>query len=230
MSKRIELLDAVRGAALLFMLYYHFVYDLALFGLVSWDFVFCAPMELFERLCASAFILTAGFCSRLSRDNLRRGALVVACGLVVELVSTLVGVPIHFGVLLLLGSSMMLYALLGAYVQKLPRAVVPAVSVPMFAWGYYVYRHVYVAAQWLYPLGLRGENFVSADYFPLFPWFFLFLLGTWLGGELLKNGRRPWMDLRCPRWLTLPGRHTLLIYMLHQPPLYAIAWGLSILI
>ncbi len=223
-KKRIELLDAARGLALFAMIFYHLVYDMGMFGLVSWSFVFSLPMDILERICASTFILASGFSSRLSRDNLRRGALVTACGLTVELAASVVGVTIRFGVLLLLGCSMMLYGLCGDFFRKLPRPVLPMVSIPAFCLGYYVYRYVYIGAGWLYPLGLRNTAFVSEDYFPLFPWFFLFLLGSWLGGELLRNGHRPWMDWHCPRLLTLPGRHTLLVYMLHQPILYGLVW------
>ena len=151
------------------------------------------------------------------------------CGVIVSAVSGIAGVTIRFGVLQLLGSSMVLYGIFGKYREKAPRWVVPTVSVPMFIWGYYVYRNVRIASEWLYPFGLRGAQFTSADYFPLFPWFFMFLVGAWLGREILTRGRKPWMNRTYPRVLTVPGRHTLIIYMLHQPPLYAIAWGLSML-
>ena len=229
-KKRIELLDAVRGVGIFMVLYYHFVYDLAMFGLVSWDFVFCLPMDIFERLGASIFIVSAGISSCLSRNNLKRGAQVFLCGVVVSIGSAIAGVTIRFGVLQLLGSSMMLYALLGEYIKKLPRWVVPAVSIPVFCGGYYMCRNMRFAAEWLYPLGMRGINFTSADYFPLIPWFFMFLMGAWLGERLLSGERKPWMDRKYPKALTVPGRHTLIIYMVHQIPLYAMAWGLAMVI
>ena len=228
-KKRIELLDAIRGVDIFAVLYYHFCYDLAMFGLVSWDFIYCLPMEILERTGASVFILMAGFSCRLSRNNLKRGAQVFLCGVLVSAVSSIAGITIRFGVLQLLGSCMMIYGVLGKYLEKLPKWVIPAVSLPMFVWGYYVYRNVRIASEWLYPFGLRGAQFTSADYFPLFPWFFMFLVGAWLGREILTRGRKPWMNRTYPRVLTVPGQHTLIIYMLHQPPLYAIAWGLSML-
>ena len=229
-KKRIELLDAIRGAALYYMLYYHFIYDLALFGLVSWDFVYSGVMLALEVISASAFILLAGFSCRLSRNNLKRGIMVFLCGLLVSVGSGIAGVTIRFGVLQLLGSSMVLYAIFGKYIERLPRPVVPIISIPMFCWGFYVYRNVRVSVEWLYPIGLKGYGFASADYFPLFPWFFMFIMGAWLSKVLLGGEHKAWMDRSWPKALTVPGRHTLIVYMVHQIPLYAIAWGLSAVI
>jgi len=227
-KRRYERIDALRGVSLYLMLVYHFVYDLGLFGVLSWETVFSPPLELLERYICCSFILLAGFSACLSRNNLRRGVLVLTCAAVVELISSLAGVTIRFGVLALLGSSMVLYALFGQRIQSLPRRSVLLVCGTLFCAGYWVYRHVYVGVQWLYPLGLRGYGFASADYFPLFPWFFLFLIGTVIGCAALEGPRSPWMDEKYPPWLTVPGRHTLLVYMLHQPVLYGLCrliWG-----
>jgi len=229
-KKRIELLDAIRGVDIFAVIYYHFAYDLAMFGIVPWDFIWSAPMQILERTGAAIFVIMAGFSSRLSRNNLKRGVQVFLCGVVVSAGSAIAGITIRFGILQLLGSCMMLYGLFGTYLQKLPRWTIPAVSLPAFCGGYYMYRNMRFGVDWLYPLGLRGVNFTSADYFPLIPWFFAFLIGTWLGGELLKGERKPWMDKKYPKIFTVPGRHTLIIYMVHQIPLYAIAWGLAMVI
>ena len=71
-------------------------------------------------------------------------------------------------------------------------------------------------------------GFYSADYFPLFPWFFMFLLGTVLGGWCLENRESRLLTVSLPAALTWPGRHSLLVYVLHQPVLYGVSyliWG-----
>lgn len=75
-------------------------------------------------------------------------------------------------------------------------------------------------SRWLWMFGWIYEGFVSTDYFPLLPWIFVFLLGTW-AGKYIKEGRLPrWFyEAKCPP-LAGVGRHSLLIYMLHQPVLY----------
>jgi len=73
---------------------------------------------------------------------------------------------------------------------------------------------------WLF--GWVQPGFYSADYFPLFPWLFVFLLGTWAGAYVVE-GRLP---ERFYTW-TVPffpevGRRSFLIYLLHQPVLYGL--------
>ena len=74
----------------------------------------------------------------------------------------------------------------------------------------------------LYPLGIPGADFASADYFPLMPWFFLFLAGTVLGVPV-KEHRLPekFYTAKVP-FFASAGRNTLLIYVLHQPVIYAV--------
>lgn len=80
---------------------------------------------------------------------------------------------------------------------------------------------------WLF--GFTTPDFASADYFPLLPWFFVFLLGTW-AGRYVKAGRLPqWFyTAKAPR-LALVGRHALLLYVLHQPLLYALTMLLRLI-
>ena len=72
-------------------------------------------------------------------------------------------------------------------------------------------------------LGFPNPGFFSTDYFPLFPWFFLFLTGHFLhrlleekdlNQRLFSRGQVPVLN-----WM---GRHSLIIYLLHQPVLYGL--------
>ena len=69
--------------------------------------------------------------------------------------------------------------------------------------------------------GFPPKSFFSTDYFSLLPWFFLFLTGFFLHFLILPEYGRPLEKAPC-RPLQLIGRHTLFIYMLHQPVLYLI--------
>ena len=73
---------------------------------------------------------------------------------------------------------------------------------------------------WLAPLGLPGQGFSSADYFPLIPWCFVFAAGTVIG-RLARAGRFPaWMYPSRVPFFSFLGRHALLIYVVHQPVIY----------
>ena len=224
MRRRFDVLDAWRTLAIVLMAAYHFLYDLYIFGVISADQLFSAPLNVLERFICCSFILLAGASARFSRNNLRHGLVVLGAGLVVEIGAAVAGQTIRFGVLMLLGSSMVLWHFLGKGLQRLPgRSVAAGSGVLFFAARWWTGRTA-VSVPWLYPLGFISPGFYSADYFPLLPWFFLFLTGTALGGWCLAHRENRLLTVSLPGALTWPGRHSLIIYVLHQPVLYGISY------
>lgn len=92
-----------------------------------------------------------------------------------------------------------------------------------------VFGVLHLLASCMLLFGFTTPDFASADYFPLLPWFFVFLLGTW-AGRYVKAGRLPqWFyTAKAPR-LALVGRHALVLYVLHQPLLYALTMLLRLI-
>ncbi len=224
MRRRFDVLDAWRTLAIVLMVAYHFLYDLYIFGVISANQLFSAPLNVLERFICCSFILLAGASARFSRNNLRHGLVVLGAGLVVEIGAAAAGQTIRFGVLMLLGSSMVLWHFLGKGLQRLPgRSVAAGSGVLFFAARWWTGRTA-VSVPWLYPLGFISPGFYSADYFPLLPWFFLFLTGTALGGWCLAHRENRLLTVSLPGALTWPGRHSLIIYVLHQPVLYGISY------
>lgn len=224
MRRRFDVLDAWRTLAIVLMVAYHFLYDLYIFGVISANQLFSAPLNVLERFICCSFILLAGASARFSRNNLRHGLVVLGAGLVVEIGAAAAGQTIRFGVLMLLGSSMVLWHFLGKGLQRLPgRSVAAGSGVLFFAARWWTGRTA-VSVPWLYPLGFISLGFYSADYFPLLPWFFLFLTGTALGGWCLAHRENRLLTVSLPGALTWPGRHSLIIYVLHQPVLYGISY------
>lgn len=68
-AKRIALLDALRGLALVAMAVYHFVWDLEFFGYVAAGTAGTGGWRMFARLIASSFLFLAGYSS--CSDNIR---------------------------------------------------------------------------------------------------------------------------------------------------------------
>lgn len=228
MRRRFDVLDVWRTLAIVLMVAYHFLYDLYIFGVISANQLFSAPLNVLERFICCSFILLAGASARFSRNNLRHGLVVLGAGLVVQIGAAAAGQTIRFGVLMLLGSSMVLWHFLGKGLQKLPGWSVAAGSGVLFFAARWWTGRTAVSVPWLYPLGFTAPGFYSADYFPLLPWFFLFLTGTALGGWCLAHRENRLLTVSLPRALTWPGRHSLIIYVLHQPVLYGISyliWG-----
>ena len=228
MRRRFDILDAWRSLAIVLMVTYHFLFDLYIFGVMSAGQLFSTPLNVLERFICSSFILLAGASARFSRSNLHRGAIVLAAGAVVEIGAAAAGQMIRFGVLMLLGASMVLYHFLGNIGEKIPGRLLAAGSGGLFFLTRWWTGRTVVSVKWLYPLGFMYQGFYSADYFPLMPWFFLFLVGTVLGGWCLEHRDNRVLTIRLPKVLTWAGRHSLMIYVLHQPVLYGVSyliWG-----
>ena len=118
--QRIDLLDGARSLMLILMTIYHFLYDLALFGVMTWDELYSAPSSLFQIISSTGFILLAGVSSRLSRSNLKRGLLVWGAAILVTAGSHVVDAPIRFGILHFLGTAMILYHFIWPLLRKVP--------------------------------------------------------------------------------------------------------------
>jgi uncharacterized membrane protein len=74
-------------------------------------------------------------------------------------------------------------------------------------------------------LGFMTAKPVTEDYVPLFPWMGVLFLGIALGPLLIRSEFRAIASLaRLPRWLAFLGRHSLAMYLLHQPLLFVLLW------
>ena len=226
MKSRIWELDAARGLALLGMLIIHFVYDLVdLFGVFSWQepgwYLFI------KNNCGFVFLVISGISATLGSRCLRRGIQVFLCGLLCSAVTAgmyLLGLAdqsiiIYFGVLHCLGVCMVLWH----WLRRLPGWCLTVLGLVLTAAGLVLAR-IYVDAHWaLIPLGICPVWFHSSDYFPLLPNLGFFLLGAALGRVVYreKKTRFPGSVADCPpiRLLRTMGKHSLLIYLLHQPVL-----------
>lgn len=236
MKKRVWELDAFRGLCVLGMVIVHFVYDLIdLYALVDWEYPewFLFVMKWGGLL----FILISGICATLGRRSVRRGVIVVLCGLVCTAVTYGMyrfgmagqGLIIYFGVLHCLGTCMILWWLF----KRLPTWLLAVLGIAMAVAGLYLQTRTFDTGLWLMPLGFMPDGFASSDYFPLLPNLGYFLLGGVLGRTLYRKQETllPKVNENNPvlRFLRLCGRHSLWIYLLHQPVLSGLCWLLSLL-
>lgn len=234
---RIRFLDEFRGVALLGMVVYHAVYDLfVIFGVGPSPFT--PPFSWLQQFVCWSFILISGVSCRLSHSNFKRGLVVLGAGMLMTF-GTMLFMPeqlIRFGVLHFLGASMLLYMPLRRAVEALH----PVLGALLF-FGLFLCLREIAGGSILFgtvalPAGLYRDNFTavlgfppadyaSADYFPLLPWFLLFLTGAALG-KYFKERRLPaFMMRKHSRFLCAIGGNTLFIYLIHQPVIYGILYG-----
>ena len=226
-SNRIWELDALRGICILFVVFFHFLYDLqALAGFRISDY---PAVFWIMQYGGILFVLLSGLCATLGRRSFRRGLLVFACGMVITLVTFAMAklgmahesIIIRFGVLHLLGVCMMVWPLF----KKLPVWLLVVIGIALLCLGQY-FDTIRVESHWLFPLGLRYVGFATSDYFPICPNLGWFLLGAVLGRTAYRNKRSllprfpsEAAPIRFFRWC---GTHSLWIYLLHQPIIYGI--------
>jgi uncharacterized membrane protein len=75
------------------------------------------------------------------------------------------------------------------------------------------------------------QDFYSVDYFPVFPWFGVILMGMGLGDWLYPGYRRriPVRDISSShfvRALAFLGQNSLAIYLVHQPVMISLLFWL----
>lgn len=232
-KKHYYLIDGLRGLAIINMVLFHFLYDVnVVYG--NSPYWFRQPLiHIWQQCICFSFILIAGISFHFSRSNMKRGFLLNFYGIVITIV-TLIFLPsevIWFGILNFIGCAILLLALIQKPLQKLMPVAGIVISVFLFIFTYHI-DDGYLGF-FSYPLitipdfiyqfriltifGLPFPGFSSSDYFPIFPWFFLFLCGYFFW-SLLSDRKNilSFAEHKIPLLSTL-GRYSIWIYLAHQP-------------
>ena len=234
---RYELLDSIRGITLLSMILYHGAWDIVYLYHVKWDWYHGTGAYIWQQSICWTFILLSGFCWPLSKKPLKRGIIVFGGGILVSVVTGLF-LPdsrVMFGVLTFIGSAMLLLIPLDKIFRKIPAEGGVLISFLLFLLtrnvnegylGFEIYNLIKLPATWyrgiiMSYLGFPSPAFFSTDYFSLIPWLFLFFVGYFVSHIFQRKGIfcHPVLKKGLPMFSFL-GRHSLLIYLLHQPVLY----------
>jgi uncharacterized membrane protein len=207
-------IDVLRAVAIVLMVLFHLVYDLTIFAGVRIDYQ--TPLWfLIGKTSALLFIFISGLCSGFSRFPERRGIKVLFYGMVITLVTYqfMKDDYVVFGILHFLGVAMILSGIL---CRLSSRAL----------WGFagfsallgFWFQGQVVKTSLFLPLGLIYEGFSSIDYYPLFPYLAVTIVGILAYRGFYANRNKPLFAFKLNseliRWLS---RNSLSIYLLHQP-------------
>jgi uncharacterized membrane protein len=234
-ASRIWEIDFLRGLSILLVIGYHLLFDLGEFAGVQRFLGFTTDLSttawtVAQHFFAGVFVVLSGTSSTLARNNVRRGLRLLAISLAVTAV-TYVFDPssaVWFGILQCLAVSMLVY---GAAFEKAGAAACVAGGAVVFGLGAAlpaIKQALAVRFDWLLPFGLHSPTFSSFDYFPLVPWFGVFLLGAALGKSAYaaKRSLLPW---RLPQtFVNAAGRYSLWIYLAHQPLIMGLLYVLRL--
>lgn len=232
---RIAALDLARGLALCAMALFHLVFDLELFGLIAPGTSFQPGWRWLAYLTAGSFLGLAGVSLWLGHGAairwpsfLRRLALIGAAATAISL-ATWLAMPdrfIFFGILHAIAAA----SLIGLAARRLPALALIVLAIAV-AWLPQAARFAVFDPPALWWTGLQATGVRSVDYVPLFPWLAPFLLGLACAKLMTRAGLwarlATWRPPAVTAPLTWAGRNSLLVYLLHQPVLIALVWGLA---
>ncbi len=228
---RLGWLDGWRGAAVLAMIAYHFGFDLNHLGWLQQNLNEDPAWRMARTLILGNFLFLAGAGFALAqqrsappRRQLTRIARIAAAALLVTLGSRLAfpQSAIYFGTLHAI-------AVMGLLLMALPN----------WGWGLCLLGAAIIGGNLAYAneifnqpalswLGLRTFRPRTEDYVPLIPWFGICLIGCGsMRVALRRDSLARWSQVAAPSWLAWSGRHSLAIYLLHQPLLLGILIPLS---
>jgi len=228
-GSRLWEIDCARGIAILMMVVFHTVFDISFFAIAPveigsgfWRYFAFATATLFLLIVGISLVVSharaaqklSGFA--LTRKFMIRGAGIFALGLLVTLATYLY---LHegfvvFGILHLIGIAVILSPLF----FRFGRANI-LIGVAIILAGFLI--HGINGPAYLIPLGIYPSDFYSVDYTPLLPWLGVVLVGLGVGNYLYRDGVRQFRIRRLPDLVITPlsflGRHSLVIYLVHQP-------------
>ncbi len=230
-------IDFFRGIAICMMVLYHFLYDLNYFDIYSID-ASSGFWLFFAYVTASTFIFLVGISLSISykrakkdKDNflfskyLLRGIKIFIWGLLVTF-TTWIFIEdeyVIFGILHFIGVAIILSY---PFIEKRNlNIILGSISIGL---GIYLSEKTFSTSMFFW-LGLKPSNFSTVDYFPIFPWIGVVLLGIAFGDtfytKLESRIKAPkFSNLSLVKAICFLGMYSLFIYLIHQPIILGILY------
>lgn len=223
MNIRIKLIDALRTLAIILMIFFHLGHDLTAFGFVQIDFKLDPFWFYLPRLIVTLFFLSAGASLYLAYAKVginwkkflkRQGQLLLFAILITIITYFLFPKTwIYFGTL----HSIFICSFLTLPLINFPRTsfwLGILMLIPPIFFG------------WRYPWPML--NHFSMDYIPALPWVAVMWMGIYLGYWCALNQKLlSKLETKIPKFTNFMGKHSLIIYLVHQPILYFLVFLVS---
>lgn len=227
-NPRYELIDVLRGLAIAMMFSFHISFDLNHFGFIRTDFYHNPFWLNYRVVIVSTFLTVMGMSLYIAHHNglrrdhyLRRLGWLIACAILISIGTYYIFGQrfIYFGIIHFIAVASILAL---PFIRLYWTNLVLGVAIILIS------NHVsldFMDPRYLNWIGLMHGKPFTEDYAPIFPWFGVVLIGIFIARLAYTEQPIPlfsqWHS-RQPvfRLLRFAGRHSLLIYMLHQPIFY----------
>ncbi len=225
-------IDLLRTVAIVMMITFHTLYllnylDIHNTGVPGMPYGF---WWWFPKATGGTFIFLAGLSLTITSSRVKRmsgfmlrGLKIFGWGMAITLITWLMSREgyVRFGILHFFGIAFILAPFFTRF-----RFLNLILGAALLAIGIYLREQIFVDFPWLLWLGLMPHGFLTMDYWPLLPWFGLFLVGMFGGKILYPQGNRrfniPNFNYSVTSALTFPGRHPLVIYFAQWPAITGI--------
>lgn len=212
-NNRIFEIDFLRVIAICLMIIFHLVYDLNEFAGIQINYE--APLWYYiGKASAITFIFVAGISSGFSRKPYIRGFKVLAFGMIITIITYFFDKSqyIRFGILHFLGVSMILFSVLNRF-KKWQLIILSIICLAMGT----ISANSIVSTFLLIPFGFMYSGFNSMDYYPIFPYLSVFILGILAFKIYYYKGKSLFNLNYSTKFIKFVSSNSLIIYLIHQP-------------
>ncbi|MDQ2084893.1 heparan-alpha-glucosaminide N-acetyltransferase [Herbivorax sp. ANBcel31] len=212
-SKRIWEVDMARGILIILMIVLHILFNLEYFFEISINYS-SGFTNVLRIAVASSFILISGTSTSFSRNSFKRGIIVFLTAMMITLFTYIFNREAYvlFGILHLLGICMIISPVFKKL--NIPWLFILIVAIILIN---FIFSNLTVKSNYFFMFGLSNENFISLDYYPLLPWSSFFIAGILLSKIIYRQKKSIFsFDIK-DNVINFLGRHSLFVYVVHQP-------------
>jgi len=222
-KNRIWEIDMARGILVILMIILHILFNLEYFYGIPVNYSY-GIINVLRNICATFFIIISGISTFFSRSSIKRGLMFFSVAIIITLATYIFNSEeyIVFGILHMISICMLISPVL----KKLSKHWLFVLLVALILISI-VISDIQVKNNYLFMFGLRNKNFNSLDYYPLLPWSLFFVAGILLGKTIYRDKKSIFSFQVKDNLINLIGRHSLLVYVVHQPVILAIMFLFS---
>ncbi|WP_342366617.1 heparan-alpha-glucosaminide N-acetyltransferase [Clostridium aminobutyricum] len=212
-SRRIWEIDFLRAIAVILMVTFHVIFDLKEFAGIDINYQ-SGFWYWIGKISALMFLFVAGISSGFSKNNVKRGIKILLFAVTITFVTYIFFREqyIRFGILHLLGVSMILFPLL-----KRMNNVLLLISAAVIAFTAVLTKGTLADTSLLLPFGISYKGFVSLDYYPISPYLSVFIIGV-LAYKMYYYKRESLFKFNYKNeYISAISKNSLGIYLIHQP-------------